>query len=308
MNFKVLNIQKKIFFIFIFSFIFILSFFICFKYFFKKFDNTSIPTMSKPEISKYIKSDLNSDGTTDILYILSKNNKYYLEANINEKTYFLNEKRPLNTLGNHCNYWPISINLLDISRDLVPEILIQSNENNSPIQHIYTFENYEYKDIFCSTNNVLGILDSNNNKSPKFVSFNLNNIDESLQKHMLISSTPKNISYEDISIPSLDCISKLINYLTIDDFDAPDIFFSNSSNQNFDILYSLNKSDYSYIFQDAFFKDTSWDDNGDILSCAWQIRLKQVSKTSKTEDSLVNISIAVKKINSKYLIDSINLS
>lgn len=306
MNFKVINIKKKFFIIFIVSFIVIISFFICIKIFFNNSNEISIPTMTKPETSQYIKSDLNSDGSIDMLYVLSKNDKYYIEANISDKTYFLNEKRPLNTLGNHYEYWPISINILDISRDLIPEILIQSSENNYPIQHIYTFDNYEYNDIFCSTNNILGILDSNNTKSPKFLSFDLNNPQESLQKHMLTSSVPKNISYENLSIPAFDCISKLIDYLTIETLNSPDIFLENNSDKNFDTLYKLNKSTYSYIFQDAFFKDTAWDNNGNVSNCLWQIRLKQTTKTSK-EDSLINITVRTKKLDSKFLIDSIKI-
>ncbi|MGL4451673.1 MAG: hypothetical protein ACRCTZ_10825 [Sarcina sp.] len=292
------SINYLIFIIFISSVIFLL-----------KFINMSfvnnIPTMSIPKDSKVIKHDLNGDSIKDLIYILVKNDKYQIEISMNEKTYFLNEKRPLNSLGRYGSLAPLELSFFDISRNNLSEIFLQSFDDNSPIQHIYTFDNNEFKDIFCSTNNTLGILNSKNTQSPKYYSLNLNNIDESLQKYMLINSTPKNISYDESKIPGISTIQLIIDFITTDT-PLGDVFFENTPSSIYKTLESINKVENTYTLLDCFFIDTEWDSNGDISKLDWRIRIKE-KNIENLNSSVLKLNISLKKIENKFLISHVTI-
>ncbi|MGL4761340.1 MAG: hypothetical protein ACRC6T_05075 [Sarcina sp.] len=265
----------------------------------------SIPTMALPEESKLIKQDLNGDSIVDLLYITSRDDKYYIETSINGKTYFLNEKRPLNTLGKHYDFAPIQINTNDVSRDNIPELFIQSFENNVPIQHIYTFTGDEFKDIFCSTNNTLGIINSKNNKSPKYISFDLNNFNSTLQKYMLTNSTPKNISFDDITIPGINVVQNLISFTTTD-IPIGDIFLENTPQKTYDTLDIIDKSQNTYSLLDCFFIDKAWDRSGEIIKIDWNIRLKSTNIESDNQ-SFLEMNVSLTKTENKFLIDDLKI-
>lgn len=267
-----------------------------------------VPTMAKPQGEQAVKKDLNGDGKEDVLYITSKNDKYYVEAHINNNTYFFNEKKPLNTLGAYYSYWPMTINIIDINRDRLPEIIIQSSQDNSPVQHIFTWDNNEFKDLFCSTNNVLGIIDSANNQTPKFLSLTINNGISEIQQHMLNGKTIKNISYENYTAPGLDSVSQFIDLISYgyEIQETPNIFTDNIPSNELSLLWQLDKENYYYTFQDAFFRDNVWKKDGALASCSWTLNFKKTPKNSKFESTQISFKISLDKIQDKFLIKSID--
>lgn len=266
--------------------------------------NDYIPTMSKPKYSDCIKKDLNGDGNDDLLYIVSKENKYYLEALINDKTYFFNEKRPLNTLGFYYDYAPISINFTDLSRDKLPEIIVQSLDQDSSIQHIFTFVDNEFKDIFCSTNNILGVMNSNNNKTPRYLSCSSTNIIDTLQKNMLIYDTPKNISYENIDVTFLSHTLSFLNDLTEEKFVNYDFISNDYHKKASKHLNMLIDSSSNYKLLDIFFIDIAWDSNSNPICYSFKVRYKRTN--SENESSLIETEFSLLLKDNKYIINFIN--
>lgn len=292
----------------------ILLLFICsgFLYLTKiNFNNTNeitVPTMAKPQGEQTVKKDFNGDGKEDVLYITSKKGKYYLEVNINDTTYFFNEKKPLNTLGNYYEFWPMTINIIDINRDKLPEIIIQSSQDNTPIQHVFTWTGNEFTDIYCSSNNIIGLLDSGNNQTPKFLSLTIDKKVSEIQQYLVSGKILKNISYENYKAPGLDSIRRFIDAVTFihELSEPPNIFLPQIPSDNVLILWQLDKGDYFYTFEDGFFRDDAWDKDGAISSCTWTINFKKTSKSSKDDNTQVSFKISLDKVGETFLIRSID--
>ncbi|MGL5615208.1 MAG: FG-GAP repeat domain-containing protein [Sarcina sp.] len=304
------NFNKKKFIIFTAIIIFIFSTFFTIIilnkiYLFHKLD--TVPTfVSTTESSNYL-IDLNGDGKKDVLYISSSKDNYSVSCNINDKVYSFDVKSPINTLGFATDYWPISIKFIDLSRDKIPEIIIQSNENNVAIFHLFKWTGNRFKDLYCSTHEIFGILDSGNNKTPKLLSFSLNDSIEDVEKNMIINNNIKNISYEKIDIFGLESIKEFIELITISYnlYDLPDIF---SENLNYDALKTidqLDKENYFYIFQDSIFNDESWDSKGNVETMNWNLRFRKVSKKDEKDSKLIEWKLSLKRENSRFKINKI---
>lgn len=309
MKFNVIIIKRKTIILITLLLLFICGGFLYLTNFKNNYDTeTVIPTMAKPQGEQAVKKDLDGDGKEDVLYITSKNDKYYVEAHINNNTYFFNEKKPLNTLGLYYTYWPMTINIIDINRDRLPEIIIQSSQDNSPVQHIFTWTSDEFKDLYCSTNNVLGVLDSANNQTPKLLSFSINNGVSEIQQHMLNGKNLKNISYENYSPPGLDSICQFIDIISYnyEIQEPPSIFTDNIPSNELSLLWQLDKESYYYSFQDAFFRDDSWKKDGSLSSCSWTLNFKKTQKNNKDEDTQISFKISLDKIQDNFLIKSID--
>lgn len=272
-----------------------------------KKDEPSIVTMSNTNGEQAIKKDLNGDGKDDLLYIASKNGKYYVEANIKDQIYPLNTKKSLNTLGYHYNYWPMNLNLIDLSRDKLPEVIVQSSQENSPLQHIFIWNNNEFKNIYSSTNNVIGVLDSKNNKTPKLFSFTFKNGISTIENYMLIGNELKNISYENYQIPGIIKIETFIDLIERPYVlsEAPNIFTQTISTEELSILWKLDKDNFSYSLEDCFFTDTKWDKDGKIENLNCIINFKKLSKNNKLEPTKLNTNLELIKSPEGYLINSI---
>ncbi|MGL5820230.1 MAG: hypothetical protein ACRCYE_01190 [Sarcina sp.] len=229
-----------------------------------------------------------------------KSNKYIIEIDTTKNKYTLEPKKPLNTFGNIDSISPPNIFAFDISRDNSPEIFIQSFDETTPIQHIYTFKQNTYKHLFSSTNNVLGILDSNNSKTPKVYSFSLESPDKSLQKHMLINDTYKNISFFNDEIPGLFCIISLIDSLC---YQKPydNIFTEKSSCTEIKKLDNIFNDKANFIFLDALFCDVSWSSYDLIDTLKWTLRFKSLNS-----NKIIKLNILTKKYSNKFLIEKIN--
>ncbi|MEQ8198781.1 MAG: VCBS repeat-containing protein, partial [Clostridiaceae bacterium] len=125
---------------------------------------------SSAELKNGIQKDLNADGKTDIIFVTSNEGKYCISADINNRNYTLSPDASISTLGREYPYWGLRLYVKDISRDGIPEIFIQSSQENIPVFHIFSWNGVEFKDYYCSNNNVAGILNSDSNKTPKVYS------------------------------------------------------------------------------------------------------------------------------------------
>lgn len=151
---------------------------------------------SQSKNSNTVSCDLNGDGNNDLFTLSVVKNKYVASIQCGKSNYILNPNRPLNTLGSSSNVDPIHFKLIDLNRDNIPEIIFQSSEDNSCLQHIFTWSIDDFKDVYSSTNNTLGIIDFSNNKTPRFVSFDMYKSIDSIKEYMYIGDSFKDISYE----------------------------------------------------------------------------------------------------------------
>lgn len=274
-------------------------------------DNSTKSVINENTIKESVKSDLNGDGKEDCLYIeLGNENKYILNATINEKSYELTPNKTINSLGNFSPSRPITLNLLDLDRNNIPEIIVQSSEENSSIQHLFKWTGNEFEDIFYSTNNILGIVDSNNGKTPKILSFSLGDSKENIQKYMLLNKKFKNISYDTVEPTGLYSIISFIDIISLnyEISELPNIFATYIPKEDLSQIWRLEKESYYYDFQDAFFRDIDWNNNGEVTNSSWILNFNKIPKENPNNKSQVKFTIQLEKINDTFLINSINLN
>lgn len=261
----------------------------------------------KADNSMNIKKDFTGDGIEDILNIYCNNNKYEAKIISNNKTYTLTPNKKLSSLGNKYSFSNINLAFCDISRDNIPEIFMCSYENNTPIFHIFSYDSEEFNDIFCSTNNTFGILDSKNNKTPKFFSLSIMNAQEKAS-FMLIGKNFKNISYENYDIPSLAQIQSIVTYILADyePETSPDVFY-NINSDDLAALWNLDKEHFGYSFLYGNFIDTEWNKNGEATEISWDLYFKKSSKESNKGETSLNVKLVANKIFNDYKITSISI-
>ncbi|WP_216457554.1 FG-GAP repeat domain-containing protein [Clostridium simiarum] len=274
----------------------------------------SAPTFMSIKDSKSIKADFNGDGEEDLLYINIDKNKYYLQVNTKNDSYFLEPEKKLNTMGELYHHWPLRINFTDISRDKIPEIFIQSSQNNLPIQHVFLWDNKQFKDIYCSNNNVMGFLDSENNKTPKYISGNIKNGNIAMSYNILIGKEFKNYSYDSSKFPGKDIILNFIHYiesLPEGEVNKPDIFYSGLTAQDIAVIGQLAAEGNNYKFLDGSFKDSKWNKEGEIIELKWTMNFGYNLKTpesSKSKHSLKLILKPCEAFNNEFRISSLSIS
>ncbi len=274
-------------------------------------DNSTKSVINENTIKESVKSDLNGDGKEDRLYIeLGNENKYILNATINEKSYELTPNKTINSLGNFSPSRPITLNLLDLDKNNIPEIIVQSSEENSSIQHLFKWTGNGFEDIFYSTNNILGVVDSNNGKTPKILSFSLGDSKENIQKYMLLNKKFKNISYDTVEPTGLYSIISFIDIISLnyEISELPNIFATYIPKEDLSQIWRLEKESYYYDFQDAFFRDIDWNNNGEVTNSSWILNFNKIPKENPNNKSQVKFTIQLERINDTFLINSINLN
>ncbi|MEQ8154526.1 MAG: VCBS repeat-containing protein [Clostridiaceae bacterium] len=274
----------------------------------QKNSRDTLPVASSAELKNGIQKDLNADGKTDIIFVTSNEGKYCISADINNRNYILSPDASIATLGREYPYWGLRLYVKDISRDGIPEIFIQSSQENIPVFHIFSWNGVEFKDYYCSNNNVAGILNSDNNKTPKVYSGKVVNGIFSFESYMLLGNSFKNKSFDDVNVPGKQAVIELIDAIESPETpgNLPDFFDSSSDKVNSSLLWKLEKNIYRYTFQDAFFIDDKWNKNGDIYSIKWQINFKRRNiQTSKDDSFIVNAKVVL--INNGYKVYSVSL-
>lgn len=310
MKFRVLFLHKKQVVIFSLLLFFLLLFMLIYNLFSQKSYSETTSVMAIKDIEKGLKKDFNSDGKEDILYITTKEDKYYVSVNIKDKSYMLSPNKKIGSLGKEYNYWGMRIFIRDISRDGIPEIFLQSSQEGTPISHIFNWNGIDFNDIYFSTNNIIGILNSKNNKTPMFFSGSIVKGSLSFDSYMLIGTNLKNTSFENSVIPGKDEVITLIDNIEnpYEPTVLPNIFTESISKNDTSLLWKLEKDIYSYSFQDGFFIDEKWDDQGNITSVMWELNFKKIDKSSGNSNDSVIIRASLRFSDNKYNISSLSFS
>ena len=259
----------------------------------------SATTFSTVTNNKAIKADLTGDGVEDILYINKSNDKYYVQVNTKDTSLYLKPDIKLNTVGTYSSFWPMKVTLMDINRDKIPEIFIQAQEKGVPIQHIFTWNNNDFKDILSSSNNVFGFMDCKNNKTPKLISENISNGKISQSNYVLINKELRSFNFNsNDAFLGNDSILAFIKYVqgfpSSEPYKPTNIFYPGLTGSDLSILGKLSGSNTTYIFQDGLFMDTKWTSDGDVSEVNWILNFKATSNIDKDIVKICTINLSLK--------------
>lgn len=275
--------------------------------------NESSTTFITLKDSQSIKGDFNGSGEEDILYSKISKNRYYLQINTKNETYFLKPLKKINTLGEYYPYWPLRVTTMSISKDKTPSIFTQCSQNGMAIQHLFYWDEHKFKDIYCSNNNIIGFLDNGNKKNPKFLSGNIKDGEITMCYNILFNKELKQFSYDTSNLPGGNSILGLIYYienLSEGDSSKPDIFYSELTSKNISSLNQLSMDGTNFKFLDGFFTDTSWDNKDGVLEIKWNINFSYTLKSKKNSKAQYCLSVTLRPCetyNNEFKIYSISI-
>lgn len=269
------------------------------------FAKASVTTFNIIDQSKMIQTDLTGDGTKDILYIKTEKDKYYIQINSGDNSYYLEPSKQNNTVGNYCIQWPMRLTLMDVSRDNIPEIFTQASLgdttsiNNKAISHVFLWNGEKFDDILCSTNNILGFIDSKNNKTPKVISGNIKDGKATLVSYIFIKNSLKAFDYNYVdNYMGKDTILGFVNLMSsfpLAELNISRELFSPNLNGNaISLLNDLSREKVSFYFQDAVFKDYRWDKDGNANEVLWTLSFKGTNMTALKETKNYTIELILK--------------
>ncbi|RII35305.1 hypothetical protein D2A34_08850 [Clostridium chromiireducens] len=270
----------------------------------------SIQTISPINISQDAHYDLTGDGTKETLEMLNSQNKIDFNIKSSKYDYYLSNEIKDKTLFTINNHWEPKVFIHDISRDNIPEIILIGSKDNKPTSYIFHWNKDKFNLISSNQNNISGILDCKNSRTPQFYSLLSSEGLSSLKSFMLINNKSLDTSKENVTLPSLDSATQFINLIEFQYLpdDLPGIFTSTIDKNNLSLLWTLDKENYSYTFQNAFFYDYRWNDSGEPSSIRWRLSFeksdKKGSNAGKSELVLL-IDLNLDQIDSSYKINSI---
>lgn len=261
--------------------------------------------------SKMIQTDLTGDGKKDILYIKTEKDKYYMEVNTGEKSFYLEPDKKMATAGIYDPYNPLKVTLMDVTRDKVPEIFIQSSQNGKGVQHVFIWDDGKFKDVFCSSNSILGFADCSNNKTPKFLSGKITSNKIEFSNYIFIPDSNKlekfAFNHKD-NYMGRDTILSFIKYIgSLPEGEAEkpaNIFYPGLNGDDISLIGKLSGENNTYVFQNCVFKDNKSDKNGDITEALWTLNFKAASNTNKKQIKNYSLNVLLKpneKADENYL-------
>lgn len=301
MKFRVIFIKKKnLFYIIpVILIILILSFLI-----YRNFFYISSPTFANVLEDKTLKSDLNGDGLDDKLYIKHSGNRYFIKAKIKEKTYTLSTDEKQNTLSNYYPYWPLRITILDVSRNKVPEIFLQGSWGKNSLQRFFVFDGHKFKNIFSSSNNILGFVDCTNNRTPKIITGRLHDGSMLLTNYIFTNYRFENYNLDNTeTFAGNDTICSFVNFIESlpgsHSYIPPNVFSPNISNDDMYLIDKLANLNNTYVFQDAFFMEKKCDNHGNISELSWTLNFKGIPNSDNTSAKNYTLNLILAPDNSK---------
>lgn len=271
----------------------------------------TLQTIYPINISKDIKYDLNGDGKEDSLQMIDGHNQIDFNIKFNNDDYYLSKEIEDNVLFTLNNHWLPKVFVHDISRNNIPELIIQGSKNQKSICYIFGWNKQNFNNIYTTSKNIFGILDCKNTKTPQCYSLSSSEGVSSLNSFMLINNEILDTTKENPTIPSLDSTIRFINLIEIpyNLEDLPDIFTTSIDKDELSLLWNLDKDKYSYALQNAFFYDYKWNDSGQPSAIKWRLSFEKNNlKGSDTDKNELILLLDLQKIDSSYKITSIQKS
>ena len=243
-----------------------------------------------------ITQDFDGDGENETIEIQKEKGYYIIKIKGKNKELTLKDKNDCETIASICNNWPLKIDVLDLSRDGIPEIIVRGSKDNLPVNYIFTWKNENFHNIYSSTDNILGILDSTNSRTPKFLSLSSSKGDNSTNAYIFNGDVLKDISFSKPIVPGLNSVQSFIDLIQVqyEISDPPNIFTSEIPSNELSLLWNLDKETYRYDFQNGYFHDVSWDESGEVLSLTWCLSFQQVKiqdPDNNKKEALIYITV-----------------
>jgi hypothetical protein len=276
--------------------------------YFLYYNTGSKQTISPININQNTQVDLTGDGKKENLQLLNSQNKIDFNIISSSNNFYLSDLINDKILFNTNNHWEPKVFLNDISRDNIPELIIQGSKNDKPIAYVFHWNKKNFDLLYSSTNNILGILDSKNSKTPQCYSISSSEGLTSLNSFMLINDSILDTTKDNLNVPSLDSVTKFIDLVQLPYIfdDLPDIFASTIDKNDLSLLWNLDKDNYSYSFQNGFFYDYKWNESYEPSSLRWRLSFEKSSfKGSQNDKSEFIILLDLEKQNTSYKINSI---
>lgn len=276
---KFIVIKRKTFFSSLIVFLIIIFLLFSFYYIFKYSKNIS-NTLATIDINEETPLDFNGDGEIETLEVNKEKNTYTVKIKTASKDYILQPSDNSKILGEVNASWPLKINTLDLSRDGTPEIIIRSFKDSKPINYIFTWNSDDFVNIYTSSTNIIGVLDSTNSRTPIILSLSSSEGDTSTTSYLFNGKTLKDTTFSKTNVPNLNLVQSFIDLIEApyELSDTPDIFSSQIASADLSILWSLDKNLYNYAFQNGYFYDSNWDDSGNIATINWCLSFESAKK------------------------------
>ncbi len=267
----------------------------------------TLQTISPINTSHNTQCDLTGDGLKDTLEILNSQNKIDFSIDCSDNIYYLSASVPDKTLFTTNNNLEPKVFLNDISRDNIPEIILMGSKNNKYMNYVYHWNKKNFDLVYSSENNIFGILDCKNSRTPKCYSLSSSKGLSSLDSFMLINDSPLNSKEANTTIPSLDSVTNFINLIELPYVldDLPDIFTTSIDKENLSLLWNLDKDNYYYTFQNAFFYDYRWNESGEPSAIRWRLSFEKSNSKGTNNKSELIFLIDLVKDGSSYKINAI---
>lgn len=245
------------------------------------------PTFNNISQDRTLKADFDGDGKDDLLSVRKNGDKYTLDVKIKDKNIPISPYKNTSAICSYSSYWPMRISLMDVSRDKVPEIFIQTSNKDNPIQYVFVWDNGKFENIFLNSNNILGFIDCKNNKTPKVISGRLEGDAISLSNYMFLNYKFKNYNYDSTATfmgkDTMCIFIKFIQSLSQAASNKPkDIFHDNLSDKNLSIIEKLSSENNTYVFQDAIFRENKCNKDGDPSEVYWTLNFRGISNSDKS--------------------------
>ena len=267
---KILLIKKK----FIINIIFIISLIIIgsITFYFQSSKVKSLQTVYPVNFSKDTEYDLTGDGFKDSFQLTSNENKIDFNIKTSSSEFYLSKEIDDKILFSKNLHWTPKTYIHDLSRNNIPEIILIGSKNNKSTYYIFGWNNNKFNLITSGNNNILGILDCKNSKTPQCFSLSSSSAGNSVSSFMIINNKFLNTTNSNNPpLPSLETAPNFINLIELpyDLDELPDIFTTDINKDELSLFWSLDKDNYSYAFQNAFFYDYGWNDYGEPNALKW---------------------------------------
>ena len=233
--------------------------------------------------------DLTGDGVLENIKIINTKNSSDLQITTSKKTILLSSLTSDNYISDYSNSYNMNVLILNISRDNKPEIVIQGYKKNSPITYLFTYEQNKFVLKYSSKTPIVGLIDSNMNRTPQLYLLNGVNTKKSFKNFMLINDELVDITKNSKIITDYDKILSFINIVSLDYeiTDYPDIFHKYIDESNVSVLYNLDKDNFKYSFKNGFFYDNEIDSDGILQNIRWNLTFEKTNKTSLKKEEII---------------------
>lgn len=233
--------------------------------------------------------DLTGDGVLENIKIINTKNSSDLQITTSKKTILLSSLTSDNYISDYSNSYNMNVLILNISRDNKSEIVIQGYKKNSPITYLFTYEQNKFVLKYSSKTPIVGLIDSNMNRTPQLYLLNGVNTKKSFKNFMLINDELVDITKNSKIITDYDKILSFINIVSLDYeiTDYPDIFHKYIDESNVSVLYNLDKDNFKYSFKNGFFYDNEIDSDGILQNIRWNLTFEKTNKTSLKKEEII---------------------